>query len=601
MTNKESNLDKWLKKNVSQVTDLKNTKPEKKSTFRRFFNKNQNTNSNGVKLIFLGGLNEVGKNMMAIEYKQDIVIIDMGLLFPSEDMLGVDYIVSDTTYLEKNKDKIRGVLITHGHLDHIGGISYMAPKLDNPKFYSLKLTNGLISKQLKEKKLQNHVKVIDVKPREKFKLGVFEITFFRVNHSIPDSCGIAINTPDGLIVHTGDFKFDETPADGIQADYDFIKKLGEQGVAVLMSDSTNSTKPGKAISEKVVGDSLEDIINNTKGRLIIACFSSLIGRMQQIIDAAKKNNRKIFVSGRSMTNNIEIAYKLGYLKYPKGMIQKLKSAGNESHKDNALILTTGSQGESLSALTRMAFNDHPHLKIIKSDTVVFSSSPIVGNERAVTSVLNEIVKTGAKVITNSNMDVHTTGHGYIEDLKSMLNYIKPKHFIPVHGEFYHRAAHKDLAKEIGLNENNIHLLENGEIAELKDQKLYKSKQTVPSEYILVDNQTHKLSTIANHIVSERQAMSLNGVIVINVVLKKKDMKPQRIYTQSHGFIYMHETKKLLGIINKEAENVFKSGIKSKGKNPETYEIEKAVKQHIDKIITKKIQRRPLIVPLVTLI
>ncbi len=597
MNKNENILDKWLAKNVNQLSSLPKQNKKKKTPIKNFFK--QKFVSNKVKLIFFGGLDETGgKNMMGIEYKNDLIIIDMGLMFPPEDMLGVDYIVPDSTYLEKNKHKIRGILITHGHLDHIGAISYIAPKLNNPKFYSLKLTNGFIEKQLKERKLLKSTKLITVKPKESFSLGVFKITFFRVNHSISDSCGIIIDTPEGKVVHTGDFKFDKTPADGLQADYDIIEKLGHQNVLALLCESTNSTRPGKTVSEKVIGETLEGIVSQTQGRLIIACTSSLVGRMQQIINSAQKHKRKIFVSGRSMLNNIDIASKLGYLKYPKDIIKPLKNSGTESHKANALILTTGSQGEALSALTRMAFNEHAHLKIIASDTVVFSSSPIVGNERAVTGVLNEIVRKGAKVITNKHMDVHTTGHGNLEDLKTMIKYIKPKYLIPVHGEYYFRSVLKDAAISLGIPASNTYLLNDGEIIELHKGRCFVSKDTVPSSLVMVDNQSNTLSTIAAHVVSERQSMAQNGVIIIRAFLRKKNLHLEKVQIQSHGFMYMNEGDKLIKILIKETEKLLKNKLNPKT-NPKPQDIEKGLKKHLEKIMLYKIQRKPLISPLIT--
>jgi ribonuclease J len=632
-------LDKWLQKNVTHSTDKafskkenfkenqeKKGKPKKKSFFKKkgdnttnkkhsknrstFSGKNKHSDDKQksspkqkgpkkLRMIPLGGLNQVGQNMMLIEYGDDMVVIDMGLQFPEDDMLGVDYIVPDTTYLEENKHKLRGVLITHGHLDHIGGIPAIAPKLSNPTFYGTKLTLGIAEKQIKEHSLKDKTKSVTVKPGQTFKLGVFKITFFRVNHSISDSTGIIIDTPEGLIVHTGDFKFDFTPADGIAADIHVMKKLGEKKVLALFSDSTNSTKPGHTMSEKVVGEALEEIIHKTDGRLIIASFSSLIGRMQQIIDAAKRNNRQIYISGRSMVDNVAIATKLGYLKYPKGMVSDLRRAKKKAESPNAIILTTGSQGEPLAGLTRMAINTHKAVKINAKDTVVFSSSPIVGNERAVTAVVNELARRGARVINNKIMDVHTTGHGHQEDLKMMIKYIKPKYLIPVHGEYYMRKAHKELAMELGIPAERVLLAENGSIIEAQKGKVEISKnEKLEQGLILIDNQSPKLSTVANHLISERQYMAQNGAIVTTVVVNKKTKKLLSVQTESHGFIYMRQTKKILKSVDDTTKESFKTFMKNRKGNLNSNELKAYLKGQIQRVVNDKIERYPLIVPVI---
>ena len=547
-----------------------------------------------LKIIPLGGLNEVGKNMLAVEYGNDLIVVDMGMQFPEEDMLGVDYIVPDFTYIKENAQKLRGILITHAHLDHIGGIPYISKQLQNPTFYGLRLTMGMIEKNIAEFGLKNSTKLITVNPREKFTLGCFKVTFFRVNHSIPDSTGVIIETPVGIIVHTGDFKFDFTPADGIPADMETLKWLGTQNVLALLSDSTNSTKPGHTISEKVVGETLDKIIRETPNRLIIASFSSLIGRMQQIFNSAAKHNKKIFVSGRSMVDNIEIATRLGYLKYPKDLVRPLNRAKKDAIKPNSIILTTGSQGEEMSALTRMALNEHKHIKINSKDTVVYSSNPIVGNERSIYAVVNELTRKGAKVISNKILDVHTTGHGNQEDLRLMINLVKPKYLIPVHGEFYMRSAHKDLAVQCGIKSENIILADNGSVIEGITGKLFLSEKTVSANYILVDNQSGDLSGIASHILSERQAMAYNGIIIATI--KTTDQKfIKDINIESHGFIYLTETTKILNEIKLQIKLGYESILEKNKKLPDTELIKAQLRSIANKTITNKLERRPLII------
>ncbi len=608
MTDKKqsSNLDRWLKKNISQgsksaaAENSKTPKKGGKSKFFRFGSKSRQ-NKKHLKILFLGGLNEIGgKNMMALEYDNDIMVIDMGLQFPEAEMLGIDYVVPDASYLEQNVNKIRGVVITHGHLDHIGAISYLAPKLNNPPFFGTKLSMGFVESKLKEYKLHKKVNTNVIEPKQVFKLGVFKVTLFRVNHSIPDSTGVIIETPDGLVVHTGDFKFDFTPADGIMADLDVIESLGNKNVTLMMSDSTNSMKSGKTISEKIVGDSLDDIVREANGRLIIATFSSLIGRMQQILNAAKKYDREVFLSGRSMVQNFKIATKLGFLNYPKGMVSELKKAKKRAYSKKALILSTGSQGESLAALTRMALNSHPDVKITKDDTVCFSSSPIPGNEEALMIVMNALSKTGANIITNKHLDVHTSGHGYSEELSMMLSMVKPKYFVPVHGQYYHRKVHGDIAIGTGVKPNHVFLLENGNILNIRNGTAEVAKKKLPDNYVMVDNQTNMLCGVAHNVVATRNAMSKNGVIILHAIIDKKTKKLVSMDVQSHGFIFMRITKKVLQELLDETKVQYNLQYKKK-RIQNTEMVELLIKNIADRQILNRLQRKPVVIPVVTMV
>lgn len=603
---KSSNLDRWLKRNINHSSDMPAAESKKapskgrKSKFFRFGSKSRQ-NKKHLKVMFFGGLNEIGgKNMMALEYENDIMIIDMGLQFPEDDMLGVDYVVPDSSYLEQNLSKIRGVVITHAHLDHIGAVSYLAPKLNNPPFFGSKLSMGFVESQLKERKLHKKVNTNVVEPKQMFKLGIFKVTLFRVNHSIPDATGVIIETPDGLIVHTGDFKFDFTPADGIMADLDVIESLGNKNVTLMMSDSTNAAKAGKTMSEKIVGESIDEVVRNADGRLIIATFSSLIGRMQQILNAAKKYDREVFLSGRSMVQNFKIATKLGFLNYPKGMVSELKKAKNRANSKKALILSTGSQGESLAALTRMALNEHPDLKVNKSDTICFSSSPIPGNEEALMAVMNALSKTGAHIITNKHLDVHTSGHGYAEELAMMLTMVKPKYFVPVHGQYYHRKIHGEIAEGCGVKKDHVFLLENGSVLNIRNGKAEVSKKKLPDNYTMVDNQTHMLCGVSNDIVSERQAMSLNGVIIMHTIVDKKSKKLISMDVQSHGFIFMKLTKKVLKELLDETKREYNLQFKKK-RIKDMQMVETFIKNIADRQILNRLQRRPLVIPVVTMV
>ncbi len=550
-----------------------------------------------LKVIPLGGLNEVGKNMMAIEYDDDIIIIDMGFEFPSEDMLGVDYVIPDVSYLEENKDRIRGVIITHAHLDHIGGIPYIIPKLNFPPLYGTKLTMGLIEHRCKEFGQEKTAKLRVIDPDQTLKLGVFNCSFFRVVHSIPDCVGIVVDTPVGKIVHTGDFKFDESPA-GHQrpADIHKLEQLGNENVLALFADSTNSLKPGTSLSEEKVGETLGEIVRNTEGRLIIASFSSLIGRIQQIIDHARTNNRQVYVSGRSMRNNVEIAKRLGYLNYPPGLVQDIRRY-KKTPDHETLILTTGSQGEAVSALHRIAHDEHSQIKLKKNDTVVLSSSPIIGNERQINTVINRLCLRGARVIHNQIRDVHTSGHGNQEELKRMINYVKPKYLVPVHGEYYMRQGHAQLAMdECGFTEDRIIMLQNGDVLMGEKDKVYRSKEQVETKYVLIDGLGE--GNIGSQVLMDREMLGENGALIILLKVSRKSKKLMgRPDIISRGFMYMHETDIITEEVRKRAAEGYKR-IRDKNPGARHNDVKRYIAQSIDKYTRSHLERRPLIVPLI---
>ena len=419
-----------------------------------------------LKIIPLGGLGEIGQNMMVVEYHQDIVVIDAGLLFPGNDMPGVELGVPDTTYLEKNQDRVKAILITHGHEDHIGALSFLLSKINAP-VYSSRLTNSLISAKLKQASLIQNVNLQIVEPQEKLFIGDFEIEFFRVCHSIPDSMGIAIKTPYGTIIHTGDFKIDHTPADGIPFDFVHLSELARDGVLLLCSDSTYAEVDGYTKSEKLVGAALDSVIEDAPGRVIIVTFASLISRVQQIIDSVGKHKRKVSLVGRSMNTNIKMALRMGYAKDEDNVMVSIR----ESRKlplNKIVYIATGSQGEPNAAITRISNGNHPDINIIKGDTVVLSSSPIPGNETSVARTIDSLFRRGARVIYNRIAPVHVRGHASREELKIMIRLTKPKYFLPIHGEYRHLAAHADIAKEMGLPEKSIFVIEDGEVLEITD-------------------------------------------------------------------------------------------------------------------------------------
>ncbi|MBU2523965.1 ribonuclease J [Patescibacteria group bacterium] len=599
-----NNLDKWLKNSVGEGKKIVSGNSPKRSFFkRRPHAKHPNHKKQAphaskhpsLRIIPLGGLEEVGKNMTVFEYGRDIFILDMGFQFPEDDMLGVDYVIPDISYLEDKIDRIRGIFITHGHLDHTGGIPYFFPKLGNIPIFGTKLTMGLVRKRLEEFGYAKVAKLNTIDPDETLRLGCFTLNFFRVNHSIPDGVGVIIDTPQGKVVHTGDFKFDFTPADNKLADFSKIAALSGQNVIALMSDSTNALNPGHTVSEKSIGKTLDDIIKNTPGRIIIASFSSLIGRIQQIVSSAIKHQRPIYVSGRSMVDNIEIATKLGYLSYPKGTIRDIRKYKN--HGDpNALILTTGSQGEAVSALTRMAAADHPHIKIKKNDTIVLSSSPIIGNEKAITATINNLCYLGANVISNNIMDVHTSGHGKKEDLKLMLSLVKPKNLIPVHGLLYMRKAHGQLGIEMGLKEENIIYADNGSVIEINNEKVKLKEEKVESKYVIVDGLG--IGDTSATVIKERQEMAENGIAI---VLFKADKTTKKLIKTpmliSRGFLYLKETDKIEKEIVTESKKAYEALLE---KDPKASwdDLKKFVAGSIARNAHKQLDRRPLVLPII---
>ncbi len=612
-------LENWLNKNMgSETKPAPNAPPtpqksspqkkfhkKKKSHFQKPRPQNQSKNISTIKsggfdekvrVIPLGGQEEVGRNMSAIFYKEDIVIIDCGLQFPEMDMFGVDYVIPDVKFLEDKIDRIRGIILTHGHLDHIGALQHILPKLKFPPLIGTPLTLGLVKKRLDEYGLTAKTKFAEIKnpATDKIQLGkYFSAEFFRVNHSIPDGVGICLTTPVGNIVHTGDFKFDFTPADGLKCDFGKIAEIGRRGVLIAFADSTNAEKPGYTISEKIVNENIAKTITEAKGRVVLATFASLIGRIQQIVNAANRSGRKVFASGRSMIANIEMAEKLGYLKAPQGLIRPLKKGVkiNELPPNKILILCTGSQGEELSALTRISLGEHQTIQIKDGDTVIFSSTPIIGNERAVVTVTNNLLRLGARVITNKNLDVHTSGHASAEDLKLMHSLLKPKFLVPVHGELHMRHAHRDLATKVGMGEGNVLLLDNGDILEIAPNNIVrKSKSKVRVNNILIDGLG--VGDIGTSVLRERQIMSENGIVVVVFRAYAKSGKlvgaPDII---SRGFVYMKESSAIVEETKKVAMKAFEE-VSAK----DYKEVRKEVSRAVAKFIRQRIDREPLILP-----
>lgn len=558
--------------------------------------KTKKLDPNKLRVIPLGGLEEIGKNITVFEYRNDIMVIDMGFQFPDEEMLGVDYILPDTTYLEENKEKLRGLVITHGHMDHIGAIPYIMPKKFNIPIYTGRLTAAMIKKRQEEFKYPKELNVKIVDPdKDIIKLGCFEIEFFRVNHNIPDGMGLRIKTPVGNIVYTGDFKFDHTPVDEKPTDFSKLAKYGGENVLVLFSDSTSVDKPGHSISEQEIGKNLKDIFTQVKGRMIVASFSSLISRIQQVIDAATENGRKVAVVGRSMNDSVDIARDLQYLKIPKNtMIDVRQTKGIPD--DQLCIITTGSQGEELSGLMRMASGEHKQIKIKKGDTVILSSSPIPGNERSIVSMMDNLFREGANVIYNKLMDVHTGGHAHQEDLKLMLDLIKPKYLVPIHGERHKLVMHGTIATSIGLPAENVLVADNGQIMEFDDKGFGQiTKNKVSAGYVLVDGLG--VGDVGNIVLRDRRVMAKDGIFTVILTI---DRKTGRLVNSpdiiSRGFVYMRESEEL---INNARAFVRRTLEKKDGTFPSNWAyIKTKIREDMGEFLYKHTQRRPMILPVV---
>ncbi len=524
---------KRVEKNIKKEKNVKNSRSGKTKN---------NTAKATLKLIPLGGLNEIGKNMTLYEYGDDMFIVDCGMTFPNAEMPGVDMVIPDFTYAVKNKDRIKGIILTHGHEDHIGGLPYFLKNANIP-VYGTKLTLALVNLKLKEHGLSKSVKLKEVKPGDKVKLGCFLAEFIHVNHSIPDAVSVAIKTPVGTIVQTGDFKIDATPIGGEMIDLSRFARLGNDGVLALLMDSTNATRPGFTMSESTVGNTFSQFFKNAaKKRIVVATFSSNIHRVQQIVDEAVKCKRKVCVSGRSMENVVNIATELGYLKIPAGVLIPLDMIHH--YKDDQLvIITTGSQGEPMSALHRMAFNDHRKISVGPNDLIIISATPIPGNEKMVNAVVNELMKLGAHVVYERMYDVHVSGHACQEELKMMLSLIKPKYFVPVHGEQMHLRKHAELAEELGIKKNNIVIADIGKVIEVTDKKI-KINGEVPAGQVLIDGLG--VGDVGSMVLRERKHLSEDGIIVVAIFIDTFSgdvvAGPELI---TRGFIYVKENDDVL--------------------------------------------------------
>ncbi|MBQ4065615.1 MAG: ribonuclease J [Clostridia bacterium] len=546
-----------------------------------------------VKVMMLGGLNEIGKNLAVIEYENDIIMVDCGLGFPDEDMLGVDLVIPDTTYLEKNHDKIRGLFLTHGHEDHIGAIPYVLRKLDIP-IYGTRLTLGIIENKLLEHDLPFNPDLNCVSAGDTVKAGCFSVEFIRVNHSIADACCLAIKTPVGTIIHSGDFKLDLTPVEGEVMNLTRLGQLGQEGVLLLMCESTNAERPGYTPSEKKVGRSLDDIfMRNADKRIVIATFSSNVHRVQQIIDASVRYGRKVAITGRSMLNIVGAATRLGYMTVPNGVLVDINEIRKvPSHQ--LTVITTGSQGEPMSALYRMAFRSHDKVQLGSEDLVVISASAIPGNEKMVDKIVNELLKNGANVFKDDGVAVHVSGHACQEEIKLMMALTKPKYFMPIHGEFKHLNANKENAVNMGIPETNIFLSDIGKVLEIGTDGA-RFNGSVPAGKVLVDG--YGVGDIGNIVLRDRRHLSQDGLLV---VVASVDLKYRMLMSGpdivSRGFVYVRESETLMDrakeVAKKAIEDCFDHRI------DERSEVKAQVKNALSKFIFQQTGRKPMILPII---
>ncbi len=586
---------------------VKNNKPnndldKKQAKTRRTYNrKNSKTNKkeegifkkSKLKIIPLGGIQEIGKNITVFEYEDEMVVVDCGLSFPDDDMLGVDLVIPDITYLEKNVDKIKGLVITHGHEDHIGAIPYLLKKINLP-IYATRLAAGLIRNKLEEHKLLNSTELHEVIQGQTIKFGRnFKVEFIRSTHSIPDSVMLAITTPAGTILHTGDFKVDYTPIDGKIMDFGRIAELGNQGILALMADSTNSERKGFTMSESSVGEVFDKLFLHCTKRIVVATFASNVHRVQQIVNAAVREKRKIAVCGRSMINMITTARELGYIKCPENIFIDIDMINNYTD-DQLVIITTGSQGEPMSALTRMAAGDHRKVKITPNDLVIISATPIPGNEKFVSKVIDDLMQIGAEVVYSSLEDIHVSGHACQEEQKLILALAKPKYFIPVHGEYRQLIAHSETAQSMGIDKNNIIMLQNGRVLEINEEGA-ELTGTVPNGRILVDGLG--VGDVGSIVLRDRQHLSQDGLIVIVLTMDSSTGEvvagPDVI---SRGFVYVRESENLMdevkSVVKHEIRKCEEKGIR------EWSTIKSNVRENLRDYIFTKTKRNPMIIPII---
>ncbi|RGS74528.1 ribonuclease J [Mitsuokella sp. AF21-1AC] len=544
-----------------------------------------------LQIIPLGGLGEIGKNMTVIRVDDEILVIDSGLMFPEEDMLGIDLVIPDISYLVENKDKIKAIVLTHGHEDHIGALPYVLKKINVP-VYGTRLTLGILEGRLKENGVDSS-NLHSVMQGDIINVGCFSVGFIRVNHSIPDAVGLSIKTPVGMIVHTGDFKLDYTPIDGKMTDFRRFSDLGNRGVLVLMADSTNSEREGHTPSERTVGAAFDKAFHNARGRIIVATFSSNVHRIQQVIDTAVRYKRHVAVLGRSMVNVVNISLELGYITAPEGTLIDIDEIHNY-RMEQVVIITTGSQGEPMSALTRMSMSDHRKVGIVPGDTVIISATPIPGNEKLVSKTIDNLMKLGANVIYGRNQGIHVSGHASREELKLMHNLVRPKFFIPVHGEYHHLVQHARLARELGMPKENIFISENGQILEFTREKGQVAGK-VTAGMVMVDGLG--VGDVGNIVLRDRRQLSQDGILIVVVTMNKQTNRvvagPDIV---SRGFVYVRESEALMDEAKARVQQALDRCEDEKVK--EWAAIKANVRDALGRYLFEKTRRRPMILPII---
>ncbi len=591
----ENNVKKDVKKQKKNK-DLKSKNFHKKNTSnkpKRSTTKKPQVSKKPIKIIPLGGLLEIGKNITLYEYDGDMFLVDCGMAFPDEEMPGIDIVIPDFSYVLENKDKIKGMVVSHGHEDHIGAIPYLLREFNVP-IYATRLTIGLIEGKLKEHKLLSSAKLNTINPGQVVNFGKFDVEFIHVNHSIPDAVAFAIKCPAGTVVHTGDFKIDTTPIDDYVIDIGRFAELGKKGVLALLADSTNAERPGYTSSERLVGGSFSNLFKKAEGRrIIVATFSSNIHRIQQIIDEAVRCDRKVAISGRSMVNVVNVASELGYLKVPNNVLIEIEALRNYS-PEKTVVITTGSQGEPLSALHRMAFSDHRQVAIMLGDMIIISATPIPGNEKFVDKVVNELMKHGADVVYERMYDVHVSGHACQEELKLLMSIVKPKFFIPVHGEQKHLIKHKGLAEEMGIPDRNIVIASNGAVIELSKNNI-KCTDTVPAGRVFVDGLG--VGDVGSIVLRDRKHLSDNGLIVVAVSIDRVTREvvsgPDIV---SRGFVYVKESEDLMNEINDVVCDVLERCYIHNVRDWTT--IKTKIKDGVSRFLFTRTKRSPMVLPII---
>jgi ribonuclease J len=545
-----------------------------------------------VRLIPLGGLGEVGKNMMVVEYGDDIIVIDSGSMFPDDEMFGVDLVIPDTSYLHDKKQRIRGIFITHGHEDHIGSLPYILPALDFPPIYATRLTRGFIQVKLKEHKQLDKVVINVVTSGDKIAIGKYVVEIVRVNHSVPDATALAIHTPIGTIVHTGDYKFDHTPTDGQPADFGTLARLGNEGVLVMMGDSTRVETPGYTPSERVINDSFDKIFANAPGRVIIATFASLLSRVQQVVHTAERYERVLALVGRSMINNVQMAIELGYLNIPKGMLIRAEDI-NKFPAERVVILCTGSQGEPTSALTRIANQDHRQVRIQHGDTVILSATPVPGNEKMVNRTINNLFRQGAEVLYQSIANVHVSGHAAQEELKLMINLLRPTYVMPIHGEYRQLILHGKLAYSLGIPEDHIVIGEDGDIITVLPESIQVTDH-VPCGNVFVDGLG--VGDIGQIVLRDRQVLAQDGILMAVLTVDKETGQPLAgPDIVSRGFVYMRDSEELL---ESARQRILESFVGLNGHASDWSFVKDKIRHTLSEFLYEKTHRRPMILPVV---